>query len=748
MIARYGATDDEWAFWDLHLGLSTELLPTVCNPTSPIYKNSVLKKAGKIPSRYTRNREVVGFTKWAQYTPTSQDLDTWSKEEDYGICLQTRTIGAFDLDLEDASVVAEVVQLLHGHAYTLPVRSRSNSPRKLLLFRWETPQSKRVLETSCGKIELLGVGNQCVVAGQHETGPRYTWDPFDDIPVLSDAEISRLMSALRASIGTKDWTEGKSSKDRDPDAPAGPVDPAVAWLTAQGHVKGLGPGGTVYLVCPFASAHGKQNADGSQTVLFPAGTGGFQMRHIKCLDASCEGKTDHDFMQALGWRDVEMLEGFEAEPVLEEGLVIDALTASLGATGAGILSPVTGPRFDCAEGGAIKPLLQNVVQSLSHPDHCGATIQYDLFRDQLTIDYGQGPRKFQDTDYTELRLTMIAKGFGPGPISKEAIVDGANLVGHRREFDSAIAWITTLPPWDQISRIETFCPVYLGCEDTPYTRAVGLYWWTAHAGRVLVPGIQADMAIIMVAGQGTKKTSSVRAMVPHDSYYTSLSLDDQGPELVRQTGGRLIIEWEELRGMFTKDANLIKAWISARKDSLRHPYEKHPHDIPRRIIVVGTTNIATPLMDDTGNRRWLPLHVGEHQDPDSIRRDRDQLWAEAVAQFRTQGILYQEAERLAYFEHDQFEKVDIAQPDVDRWLDTTEPGLDASIYREGSVDPYTPRMRKFLLLPDVIKNGMKIEDRYRKAADEHRAGRILKRAGYKKVTLREKLVKFTAWVPL
>ena len=58
---------------------------------------------------------------------------------------------------------------------------------------------------------------------------------------------------------------------------------------------------------------------------------------------------------------------------------------------------------------------------------------------------------------------------------------------------------------------------------------------------------------------------------------------------------------------------------------------------PRQFIFIGTTNEATYLTDDTGNRRYFPIKVGE-VDVDGIKRDRDQLWAEA-AHYEARGEL-------------------------------------------------------------------------------------------------------------
>lgn len=59
-------------------------------------------------------------------------------------------------------------------------------------------------------------------------------------------------------------------------------------------------------------------------------------------------------------------------------------------------------------------------------------------------------------------------------------------------------------------------------------------------------------------------------------------------------------------------------------------YDRIVTSLPRQSIVVGTTNDAVYLKDLTGNRRFWPIKAGAF-DIVALKRDRDQLWAEAAA---------------------------------------------------------------------------------------------------------------------
>ena len=57
-------------------------------------------------------------------------------------------------------------------------------------------------------------------------------------------------------------------------------------------------------------------------------------------------------------------------------------------------------------------------------------------------------------------------------------------------------------------------------------------------------------------------------------------------------------------------------------------------ELPRQNIFVASTNQDHYFKDLTGNRRFWPVKLDEACDLAALRRDRDQLWAEAVVRYR------------------------------------------------------------------------------------------------------------------
>ena len=93
--------------------------------------------------------------------------------------------------------------------------------------------------------------------------------------------------------------------------------------------------------------------------------------------------------------------------------------------------------------------------------------------------------------------------------------------------------------------------------------------------------------------------------------------------------GVWIYELAELAGLKRADTTRVKAFASRRVDQARLAYGRFPEKRPRQFILIGTTNDEKYLHDRTGNRRFWPAKTGEIA-VEALRRDRDQLWAEAA----------------------------------------------------------------------------------------------------------------------
>jgi hypothetical protein len=401
-----------------------------------------------------------------------------------------------------------------------------------------------------------------------------------------------------------------------------------------------------------------------------------------------------------GWQDVASADDFEdLTPVVLEGEQVDLLL----------------PSFERDGKGRIEAVLGNVRSALLRPDVCGMDIRYDTFRDEIVYADVDRPDKwlaFKDHHAVELRLTLERLGFKP--VGRELIRDVVDYISQMQPVDSAQVWLKGLK-WDGVKRVDTFYACYFGVPIGPYACAVSRYIWTAMAGRVMVPGVKADMVPILTGEQGQRKSSGIEAMAPFDTF-REMNFHQNEDARARLMRGCLMVELGELSGLKTKAIEEIKAWTARRKEDWVPKYKEFSTTLLRRCAFQGTTNEGQFLDDPTGERRWLPMASGV-VDVEGIARDRDQLWAEGRVLFEDGGVAWREAETLAKGEHDDYRVTDTWEDTIERWLET--PDLDGTL----------PGAEGFKT-HDVLTQALYCREHAVKRADETRVAKVLRTLGF------------------
>ena len=134
--------------------------------------------------------------------------------------------------------------------------------------------------------------------------------------------------------------------------------------------------------------------------------------------------------------------------------------------------------------------------------------------------------------------------------------------------------------------------------------------------------------------------------------------------------GIWIIEIAELDAISRAEVSRIKAFLSRTRDRYRPPYERYVVEVPRQCVFAGSVNPDTYLRDETGNRQFWLVRCGVIN-LDALSRDRDQLWAEAVARYRDGTIWWLGETELiadAKAEQDRRYHSDAWDSRIDRWL--------------------------------------------------------------------------------
>lgn len=238
-----------------------------------------------------------------------------------------------------------------------------------------------------------------------------------------------------------------------------------------------------------------------------------------------------------------------------------------------------------------------------------------------------------------------------GITARDKLDDALAIVGGQNMINDVKRYLKSLK-WDGVKRVDTLLSVYLGAEDTAYTRAVMRKSLCAAVARAIEGGVKYDYMPIFTGPQGIGK-STFLAMLGKEWFSDSLT-SFEGKEAAELIQGTWINEVGELTAMSKQETSAVKQFLSKREDIYRAAYGRRTERHPRRCVFFGTSNDREFLKDTTGNRRFWPVDVGVHPAIKSIWNDLpeevDQIWAEAYMYWALgeQRHLTKDIEDMAY----------------------------------------------------------------------------------------------------
>jgi predicted P-loop ATPase len=280
--------------------------------------------------------------------------------------------------------------------------------------------------------------------------------------------------------------------------------------------------------------------------------------------------------------------------------------------------------------GKIKPVLANAITALRLAPEWAGVLSFDQFSLRVSAIKPTPWNYLGPWDEQADRLLADWLQHHGIMVSDSVAAAAAETVAHDRTFHPVREYLDSLK-WDEISRIHDWLTLYLGVHRSNYARAVGAKWLISAVARVYKPGCKADHMLIAEGLQGTLKSTAFRVL---GEPWFSDDIPDLGNKDSKEfLLGVWIIEVAELDAMTRPELSKVKAFMSRTTDRFRPPYGRRTIEAPRQCIFVGTVNHKEYLRDETGGRRFWPVQTGRINIKD-LWRDKDQLWAEAVACYR------------------------------------------------------------------------------------------------------------------
>ena len=225
--------------------------------------------------------------------------------------------------------------------------------------------------------------------------------------------------------------------------------------------------------------------------------------------------------------------------------------------------------------------------------------------------------------------------------SKHTARDAINALAQRNTFSSVAAYLRGVT-WDSIQRLDGWLVRNAGADDTPFNTVILGMWMVGTVARALVPeergvAAQMDTVLTLVGRQAARKSTFIRELCAVPNWHTENSLGDlANKDAVLRINSAWIVDMAEGGSVRANEVEAFKQFVTTTADSIRLPYASTVTRLVRRNVFAMTVNPdgAGFLKDGTGNRRFWLVKV-EHMDVAQLKRDRDQLWAEAVARFDT-----------------------------------------------------------------------------------------------------------------
>ena len=324
------------------------------------------------------------------------------------------------------------------------------------------------------------------------------------------------------------------------------------------------------------------------------------------------------------------------------------------------------------------------------------------------------------TDDDDIRLKWwLASNYGIRGLRRDEMQGAVFIISDFNRYHEIKDYLNGLE-WDGVKRLQHWLHGYLGAEPSEYHSLVGVKFLVAAVARVLnTPRPTFVKNVLILEGpQDAGKSTSARVLF--EPWFTDAAFEIGSTDGMQIIRGQWGVELSELDSFSRAENTRSKSFFSRETDRYRNPYGKKPVDVVRQCVFIGSTNQATYLKDETGNARYWPVKIGRI-DVDELRKDKAQLWAEAVHEFNSGTVWYVTAAERPIFEDEQERRYvgDAWEERIKSWLD-------------GKVTGGAPAMPRDDCTSEDVLRGLGLDVRDWNLPNQQRVGKIMARLGWER----------------
>lgn len=211
-------------------------------------------------------------------------------------------------------------------------------------------------------------------------------------------------------------------------------------------------------------------------------------------------------------------------------------------------------------------------------------------------------------------------------------------VADDRSYHPIREFLSSLPEWDKVPRVDTILVEFLGAADNAYVRAVTRKTLCGAISRVMNPGCKFDTMLVLNGPQGKGKSTLISKLCG-EWFNDSLLLNDtKDKTAAEKLQGYWILEIGELAGLKKTEIETLRGFLSRQNDIYRASFGRRATPHPRQCVFIGTTNAENGYLRDTaGNRRFWPVKTpgdGKRASWELEEEEIRQIWAEALVYFK------------------------------------------------------------------------------------------------------------------
>jgi len=405
-----------------------------------------------------------------------------------------------------------------------------------------------------------------------------------------------------------------------------------------------------------------------------------------------------------------------------------------GTTNNNLPAPIIGdvPNWPDCHPKTFVPRANSQANALAFFEWKGIAWSYNEFDYETRFEIDGVIRRLDDDSKRRLWLEMDALGCA---CNEKKFWAFCLNEGIKRSFHPVKKYFAGLK-WNKTPRLNGWLTTYVGAPRTPLNDEIGRKVLIAAVRRIASPGAKFDNAMLLEGKQGIGKSEIIRALASNDWFTDALLMGASSKVVMEITAGKLIVEFAELAGLRNKDIETTKAMLSRQSDRERMAYGHMTEERPRQFVFIGSVNPGSKyLRDQTGNRRFWPVVCGAI-DVAGMRRDRDQLWAEAVhAEAKGESLL------LPAHLWGDAAVLQNERTQEDPWLDT----IRLSLTKASDADDADELMSGRVAIEDLWAYLNLKNDRQ----DAYAAGRInevMTKLGYRKARMRRRKTRTPCYV--